>query len=92
MDRILNHVPYLNHKSHNLKLYVIRLGINNELLQSRPCDVCLLWLIHFSIKKVIYTDSGGNLVEKKVKNLVDEEDQHVCSGKKHMLRMINDKK
>ena len=76
-----------NHRK-NLKLYVIRLGNDDQLMQSRPCDGCISWLKIFNVRKVIYTGDDGNIVETSVSNLETEE-KHICSGKRHMQR-VND--
>lgn len=66
---------------------MVRLGIGDAFLYSRPCGVCIQWLLAFSVKTVIYTDSSGGFIKKRVTELRDEEDQHVTSARKHLLRL-----
>jgi len=38
-------------------MYVIRINNNNQLMNSKPCDRCLMYIKHVKIKKVYYSIS-----------------------------------
>lgn len=46
-------------------LYVARIRLNNEnkphFMYSKPCDGCMRAIAEFDIRKVFYTEDGGNL-------------------------------
>lgn len=59
---------------------------DDRITQSRPCIACVEWLVYFKIKKVIYSDGNGDMVEKRICDIVNEE-QHINSGRKFLERM-----
>ena len=73
--------------NHNAKLYVIRLNASGGLAKSQPCSLCCLWLKFFRIKKVIYSTETGELVEKRTKELLEDRDPYITSGRRFLIKM-----
>ena len=71
-------------KNKNKKLYVVRLK-DNKFTNSRPCSQCVQWLYHFKIKVVVYSNDLGDSTEKKIKDIVLEE-QHISGGYRNLLK------
>lgn len=51
-------------------LLVIRLNNSNQLINSKPCSMCINMMIMYGISKVYYSNSDGNIEMYKVKDIV----------------------
>ena len=68
---------YRKHKQHyisnkKLTLVVIRINKSQQLINSKPCKECISNIYSGGIRKIIYSDAEGNLIESKTKELLDE--------------------
>ena len=61
----------------NCVIAVIRMGRDNLLKNSRPCNHCLDTMKFYRIKKIMYSTDDGTIKCEKPKNM---EYQHVSSG------------
>lgn len=61
-------------RNRHLDIYVIRLGAQNELRNSRPCFECVKALKKLGVYRVFYSDENGNIRMEKV---CDMENAHL---------------
>lgn len=55
-----------------LKILVIRLDILNNLVDSRPCCMCVNFMRMFGIKKVYYSNKDGLIVSENISRMTDD--------------------
>ena len=51
-----------------ITVYVVRIGATGEPRDSAPCEDCSAKMKELGVKKVVYTNSEGNLVSEKMKD------------------------
>ncbi len=61
-----------NH-NHHMDVYVIRIGYNGDLLNSRPCLDCIRALKKFQVERVYYSDALGQI---KMEKLAEMQEGH----------------
>jgi hypothetical protein len=84
--RIGKNVFYVNEIKKILKgtsIMVIRWD-GNKLKSSKPCMHCCLYMKMLGIKKVIYSDDNGELIEEKITNI---ESSHVCLSRRCLKKV-----
>lgn len=73
MDVINKILSKINkYKRKKIDLMVIRINSLNELRESKPCLLCLQYLIknkHLNIKNIYYSNALGNIVKTTIKEL-----------------------
>ena len=91
MDVINKYYNTVVHKKLNLKkkqniselskciLWVIRLSANNELVSSKPCNVCINNIKKIGVKKIGYSDENGNII---IENTKDISNNHISEAQK----------
>ena len=62
-----------------ISLYIVRITLDNRITSSMPCIECYKQMNKFSIRSIIYSDYGGNII-KTPKN--DFKTTHISSGSK----------
>lgn len=60
-----------------LDILVIRIGTSDNLLNSRPCDLCIQKMKEKGIRKVFYSNCNGEI---KCEIVEDMKKIHTCSG------------
>jgi len=50
-------------------LFSVRINLNNELCNAKPCLACKNTMLRYGIKNVVYTNNQGEFVKEKVKNV-----------------------
>ena len=75
-------ILYLRNKKirNNIKLIVIRVDSNDNLINSTPCESCIRRIKEAGIKKVIYVNANQILVEERVDQI-----KYVPSTKKTVM-------
>jgi deoxycytidylate deaminase len=61
----------------NYSIVVVRFGKDGSLRNSRPCNHCLLTMVKYRIKKIMYSTDEGKMVTSKPQEM---EHLHVSSG------------
>lgn len=79
-------ILYLKNKKirNNIKLIVIRIDSNSNLLNSTPCETCIRRIREAGIKKVIYVNSDQELVEEKINHI-----KYIPATKKNVMVWFN---
>jgi len=77
----------MNHQCHRRKynIMVIRTDLNGEIKNSRPCTECVKFMLIFGIKEVFYSNDKGEIINEKVKNMIDK--KHYSFGTSTILRI-----
>ena len=71
----------LLHGYNTVDIIVIRINKSSDLRNSRPCSDCIKYLKELGIRKVYYSNSDGNIVYEKVK---DMKEYHTSSWNKNI--------
>lgn len=50
-------------------IWVVRLSSNNDLVDSKPCKICLDTMKKIGIKKIGYSDTNGNIILTNINKL-----------------------
>jgi len=48
-------------KTAGATVYVVRINNNGRLMLSKPCSMCAAALKHVGVKKIVFSENGGNL-------------------------------
>lgn len=67
-----------------IDIIVIRINKSSDLKNSRPCSDCIRYLKEHGIRKVYYSNSAGDIVCEKVKNM---EEYHTSSWNKNIIQV-----
>lgn len=60
-------------------ILVVRVDIDGNLRNSRPCNHCIRSMIHYNIRKVMYSDDNGNII---VEDPTKMDQSHISNGNK----------
>ena len=69
-------LQYKKNRNRHVDLYVIRIGAENKLLNSRPCRECVRALQKMGVDRVFYSDAAGNVVMEKVSTMTADHLSH----------------
>lgn len=61
-------------------MVVLRYLANGSLTMAKPCHLCLECMVIAGVRKVIYSDTTGQLIEAKVRDLLDEQVVYYTPG------------
>lgn len=63
---VLHKIQKMNLPRGKLRIFVIRIGAEYELLQSKPCSQCINFMRLSRIKKVTYSNEIGDLITESL--------------------------
>lgn len=67
-----------------LRILVIRISANGQLVNSMPCRNCVTLMRKFGVKRVIYSDENGNIVNCSINNIPSD---YISDGYRHHYRI-----
>lgn len=68
---------------------VVRVNVNNEIVDSKPCAMCVKMMKDYRIKKVYYSVNGGTIETQKVADMVPEHISHGTIQSMEQMTQLN---